>query len=103
MMALIRRLNEAGHTIIIITHAMDIAAGWARRVILIEAGRIVRDGSTRTVFAEEERIRSLGLRPPPIVQVGNRLGVPAVTLDELVSCLTRAAEPPNRRTPGQPA
>ena len=100
MMALIRRLNEAGHTIIIITHAMDIAAGHARRIILMEGGRIVRDGSTRAVFADEERIRSLGLMPPPIVQVGNRLGVPAVTLDELVASLCRSTTPPLPHSPG---
>jgi len=100
MMALIQRLNEAGHTIVIITHAMDIAAGSARRVILMEGGRIVRDGPTRAVFAEEDRIRSLGLIPPPIVQVGNRLGVPAVTLDELVGSLSRTPEPSNSRTRG---
>ena len=103
MMALIRRLNEAGHTILIITHAMDIAAAYARRVILMQRGRILRDGSTRDVFADEAGIGQTGLTPPPIVQVGNRLGVPALTLDELVSCLSRTAEPPNRRTPGPPS
>ena len=100
MMALIRRLNEAGHTILIITHAMDIAAAYARRVVLMQGGRILRDGPTREVFADEAGIGQTGLTPPPIVQVGNRLGVPALTLDELVSGLSRTAEPPNRRTPG---
>ena len=103
MMALIRRLNEAGHTILIITHAMDIAAAYARRVVLMQGGRILRDGPTREVFADEAGIGQTGLTPPPIVQVGNRLGVPALTLDELVSCLSRTAEPPNRRTPGPPS
>jgi energy-coupling factor transport system ATP-binding protein len=99
MMSLIRRLNEAGHTILIITHAMDIAAAYARRVVLMQGGRILRDGPTREVFADEAGIGQTGLTPPPIVQVANRLGVPALTLDELVSCLSRTAEPPNRRTP----
>jgi energy-coupling factor transporter ATP-binding protein EcfA2 len=100
MMALIRRLNEAGHTILIITHAMDIAAGHARRVVLMEGGRIVRDGPTRSVFADEARIRALGLVPPPVVQVGNRLGVPAVTLDELVASLSRSTAPPLHQSTG---
>jgi energy-coupling factor transport system ATP-binding protein len=103
MMALIQQLNQAGHTIVIITHAMDIAAGCARRVVLMEGGRIVRDGPTRAVFADEARIRSLGLVPPPVVQVGNRLGIPAVTLEELVASLSRATESAsggNQRTRG---
>ncbi len=100
MMALIQRLNAAGHTIVIITHAMDVAAAYARRVILMQEGRILQDGPTREVFADEVCIGRTGLAPPPIVQVGNRLGVPALTLDEMVSCLSRTAEPPDRRTPG---
>jgi len=97
MMALIQRLNAAGHTTIIITHAMDIAAAHARRVILMQGGRILRDGPTRDVFADEACIAQTGLTPPPIVQVGNRLGVPALTLDELVGALVCDAEAQRRR------
>ncbi len=105
MMALIQRLNEAGHTIIIITHAMDIAAGYARRTILMQDGRVVADGPTRDVFGDESRIAGLSLTPPPIVQVANRLGVPALTLDELASSLSRPNELSNPRTlePSNPA
>ena len=97
MMALIQRLNAAGHTIVIITHAMDIAAAYARRVVLMQGGRILLDGPTREVFADEPRIGQTGLTPPPVVQVGNRLGVPALTLEELVSGLTRDAGAQGRR------
>ena len=97
MMALIRRLHEAGHTIVIITHAMDIAAAYARRTILMQGGRILRDGPTREVFADEAGIAETGLRPPPLVRVANRLGVPALTLDELVGSLVRAAEPQTKK------
>lgn len=89
MMALIRRLNQAGHTILIITHAMDVAAAHARRVVLMQEGRILRDGPTRQVFADEAGIARTGLVPPPIVQTATRLGVPALTLEELVGSLTR--------------
>jgi energy-coupling factor transport system ATP-binding protein len=88
MMALIRRLNDQGHTILIITHAMAVAAEYARRVILMRDGRIVRDGQTRDVFSDEPLLTELGLTPPPVVQVANRLGVPALTLEELVGSLT---------------
>ncbi len=89
MMALIQCLNQAAHTILIITHAMAVAAAYARRVILMRNGRIVRDGSAREIFSDESSLRQLGLTPPPVVQVANRLGVPALTLDELVAALVR--------------
>jgi len=95
MMALIRRLNEQGHTILIITHAMGVAAEFARRVILMRDGRIVRDGHTREVFSDEPLLNELGLAPPPLVQVANRLGIPALTLEELIGSLTRASQPPS--------
>lgn len=94
MMALIQRLNQAGHTIVVITHAMAVAAEYARRVILMRDGRIVRDASTREIFSDEPGLLDLGLTPPPVVQVGNRLGVPALTHEELVGSLALAAQPP---------
>lgn len=98
MMALIQRLNQAGHTILIITHAMAVAAAYAHRVILMRNGRIVRDGPAREIFSDESGLRQLGLTPPPVVQVANRLGVPALTLDELVAALVRAPQPPSLPT-----
>ena len=91
MMALIQRLNAAGHSVIIITHAMDVAAAYAHRVILMQGGRILCDGSARDVVTDAACMGQTGLAPPPVVQVGNRLGVPALTLDELVGGLTRHA------------
>jgi energy-coupling factor transport system ATP-binding protein len=89
MMRLIARLNAAGHTIVVITHAMDVAAAYARRVILMEGGQVAADGPTRDVFADECRLARLGLTAPPAVRVARGLGVPALTLEELVACLTR--------------
>jgi energy-coupling factor transport system ATP-binding protein len=94
MMALIRRLNQAGHTILIVTHAMAVAAAYARRILLMRDGRIVRDGSAREIFSDEPALLELGLTPPPAVQVANRLGVPALGLEELVASLTRSPGPP---------
>jgi energy-coupling factor transport system ATP-binding protein len=99
MMALIQRLNRAGHTIVIITHAMGVAAAYARRVVLMRNGRIVRDGSAREIFSNESALLELGLTPPPVVQVANRLGVPALTEEELVGSLTRSPQPPGAPAP----
>jgi energy-coupling factor transport system ATP-binding protein len=99
MMALIQRLNRAGHTILIITHAMGVAAAYARRVVLMRNGRIVRDGTAREIFSDEAELRVLGLTPPPAVQVANRLGVPALTVEELVGSLIRSARPPGPPAP----
>ena len=89
MMAMVQALNRAGHTIVIITHALEVAAAYAARTILMQGGRIVADGPTREVFADAARLEGLGLSPPPIVQVAHRLGAPALTLEELAGVLER--------------
>ncbi len=101
MMALIQRLNQAGHTILIVTHAMGVAAAYARRVILMRDGRIVREGPTREIFGNESGLSDLGLTPPPVVQVANRMGVPALTLEELVGSLLPEAEGQRGRGAGE--
>ena len=47
VMALLQDLSHRGHTVILITHALDIA-GQARRVIEISDGRIVADSGPKT-------------------------------------------------------
>lgn len=50
MRSLLLNLKEAGTTLLLITHSMEDAAELADRVIALEAGRTVADGSPRTVF-----------------------------------------------------
>ena len=57
IMALLRRLNEAGKTIIMVTHETDIAA-WARRVVRMRDGHIESD--ERNGHRHEHRSTVLG-------------------------------------------
>jgi cobalt transport protein ATP-binding subunit len=84
MMDLLKNLNQKGHTIIIITHSMWVAAEYARRTIVLKEGAIILDGPTRGVFADESRLAVASLSPPPLVQVSNRLGLQALTLEQMV-------------------
>ncbi|MGA1840829.1 MAG: ABC transporter ATP-binding protein [bacterium] len=87
MMELIKRLNEEGRTIIIITHNMWVAARYAKRCIVMADGRILLDGSTREVFSKETMLKEASLAPPDIVRLGNALGVTALSLEEFLYCL----------------
>jgi putative ABC transport system ATP-binding protein len=60
IMRLLRKLNDAGKTIIMVTHENDIAA-WARRAVRMRDGHIESDvRQDRTSRAEE---------PPPVVKL----------------------------------
>ena len=71
----IRKLNrDNGTTILMITHYMDEAID-ADRVIVLDDGRIVLDGTPREVFSHVEEVRAAGLDVPQITELAYRLGL----------------------------
>lgn len=89
MMELIKRLNEMGHTIIMVTHSMWVTAEYAHRAVVVRDGQIVMDGAIREVFAREQELTEAFLKPPQIVRFGNLLGSTVLSVDELVACTER--------------
>jgi energy-coupling factor transport system ATP-binding protein len=84
MMDLVRRLNEGGSTIIVVTHTMWVVAEYAHRAVVAREGRISLQGTVREVFAEEEELRDAALRPPHIVSFGNSMGYPVLSVEEML-------------------
>ncbi len=74
IMEMVRELNEAGHTIIFVTHDMELVARYARRIILLRQGRVVVDGPVREVFYRPELLTATGLLPPQIVRLALMFG-----------------------------
>ncbi len=74
MLNLVQRLNEAGHTVLFITHDMPMVARYARRVLVFREGQVVLDGPTRVVFSQRDVLESTFLSPPPITQLAQSLG-----------------------------
>lgn len=84
IMEMLKRLNRYGHTVIIITHSMWVAAEYADRIIILKEGRILSDGATRAVFADEARLAEASLCPPSLVRLSNWLGTKALTVEQMV-------------------
>jgi energy-coupling factor transport system ATP-binding protein len=73
VMQSIRALNrDRGITVLLITHFMEEAAQ-ADRVLVMDAGRLVLDGSPAQVFAEREALRQAGLALPEPAKLADRL------------------------------
>ncbi len=71
--SVVERLNrEKGITVVWITHFMEEAAR-CRRVIVMDQGKCVMDGTPREVFSQAEKLRSLRLDVPPMVALGDLL------------------------------
>lgn len=78
VMEIIEKLNKEGITILLITHFMDEAAK-AGRVIIMDKGKVMMDGTPVEVFSREEEIRSMSLDVPFAVELAGRLrkhGIP---------------------------
>jgi len=63
ILSVIRKLHREGMTIVTVTHHMSEVAE-ADRVVVMEAGQIVLQGTPREVFAHQERLRELHLDVP---------------------------------------
>ena len=85
---LLAQLNKAGVTIVVITHDLRLVSEYAERVVVLNNGRLVTEGSTRKVFTEHlETLASIGLEPPPVTRLMKELvGRPALTVREVVLC-----------------
>ena len=67
------RLNkEEDITVILITHFMDEAAK-ARRVIVMDKGAVVMDDAPKGIFSQADKLKSLGLDVPQVVEVAHHL------------------------------
>ncbi|NPV27072.1 MAG: energy-coupling factor transporter ATPase [Firmicutes bacterium] len=66
IMEIIKKLNEEGKTIIIVTHDMELVARYAKRVIILKNGEVLQDGPTKKVLSKTASLAASGLQPPQI-------------------------------------
>lgn len=86
MMELIKKLNEDGHTIVMITHTMWVVSEYAHKVAVIKDGEVMMHGNTREIFSREEDLLDSYLKTPHIVSLSNKLGKTLLSIDEMVEC-----------------
>jgi len=68
--------------VVLVTHDMNEAQLMADRMVVIERGRMIRDGSTAEVMADPEALRALGIREVAAM-------LPAVVVEQAPDGLTR--------------
>lgn len=83
VVSILKKLNkESNITIIHITHHMDEAA-LANRLIIIDDGSIVLDGTPQVVFSNVKQIKSLGLDVPQVTELMHSLKENGYNLERL--------------------
>ena len=69
LMATLTALADDGSAVVVATHDMDAAYGWADRIAIFSQGRIMIDGTPNLVFADAALVEKAGLRHPVIYQL----------------------------------
>ena len=83
IMEVLHRLVASGITVILITHHMDEAVE-ADRVVVVDDGKILLDGTPYDVFAKEEQLRRVGLTVPQSVALMHALQAQGINVPEAV-------------------
>ena len=91
LMRVCRELHERGFTIVMITHFMEEAAQ-ADRVIVLESGKVVCDGSPAHVLLQEDLLRRLNLDVPFATHLSHALRNAGVAVAPTVDDDALAAE-----------
>jgi len=91
---LAKKLNETGHTVIMISHDMNLITQYAKRTIAMCQGEVLLDGPTADVFSQVDTLKKTFIRPPPISLLSKELtpygiSTDTLTVDSLVSSLKR--------------
>jgi energy-coupling factor transport system ATP-binding protein len=65
--------QEFGMTVIVIEHEVEVLALYADRIIVMDGGKVIMNGTPGDIFAQVEKLNSLGLRVPEATDLAHRL------------------------------
>ena len=101
MFELIDRLrSEQGITVILVSHSMDDVAEHADRLLVMDKGALVMDGTPRDVFGYYKELMQMGLDIPEVSKVmyllkenGVNVSTEAITLKEAAAEILKEIKP----------
>lgn len=92
LMGYLKKLNDAGTSIIIISHDMRLISQWVDRAYVMSKSRMLFDGDTREVFNSPELLERAALLPPPLSSLMWQLKDRGVTVPHTVFTVERFME-----------
>jgi energy-coupling factor transport system ATP-binding protein len=87
---MLAKLRKQGKAVLLVSNNVDFVTEVADTVTILDQGRIILQGPSHQVFAEDHwgRLSELHIQPPRVAQLACHLNVNAWTCDELVSQLS---------------
>ncbi|MFQ6063180.1 MAG: energy-coupling factor ABC transporter ATP-binding protein, partial [Methanosarcinales archaeon] len=84
LMQYLKKLTKTGITVVFITHDLETALKYADRLMVLNSGKIIADGTPREVFSNLKLLEKAKLKPPTSYIIGKEFGIVAFSLEELV-------------------
>lgn len=66
---IISKLTERGITVLMATHDMDYAYGWADEIVLMHEGKVLRSGSPAEVCSDKQALEKTNLEMPSVLRL----------------------------------
>lgn len=79
---LLKRLNEKGTTVIMVSHNADVLSEYASRIILMKNGRIAADGSTEDILSDYDMLHKSGICTGQVKSIAKMLCDNGVDISE---------------------
>ena len=73
IMELLKKMNDRGKTILIITHNMEIVNRYCKRVLVMQGGHILLDGTPEEVFTHSDMLSEARVEPTDIMKISQAL------------------------------
>ena len=94
----LQRIHEERHiTIILVSHSMEDVAKYVGRIIVMNQGEVMFDGTPKTVFSHYKELETVGLAAPQVTYIMNALAAKgygvstdATTIEEAVEEIYKA-------------
>ncbi len=88
----IAMLHKQGMSIILVSHSMEDVAKYVERLVVIDDGKKVYDGTPREVFRHYKELEAMGLSAPQITYIVHRIKDAGYNIDEDITTVPEARD-----------
>lgn len=93
ILEMIEQIHEAENNIIIlISHNMNDIAAMAEKILVMEKGSLIMEGTPREIFSHRDELNGMGLAVPDITEIMNRLNEKGVHVRKNIFDVETAAD-----------
>jgi energy-coupling factor transport system ATP-binding protein len=89
---LVKLQKEKNITIILVSHSMEDMAKYAKRLIVMDKGKKVMDGTPMEIFQKKEELRKMGLDVPKTTQLMEQLRTAGLPVNTDIICEEEAVQ-----------